>query len=81
MNEAEFRQAERDWYSRVEKITEQLTDIDDTIPELPVKDVVSTGIMVQQIHSADRSIRRPDLSNLQRRAVSSYKFQTILALH
>jgi hypothetical protein len=41
VNDAEFRQAERDWYSFVEKITEKLMDIDDTIPELPVKDVVS----------------------------------------
>ena len=39
-NDAEFRQAERDWYSFVAKLTERLTEIDDTIPELPVKDVV-----------------------------------------
>ena len=40
-NDAEFRQAERDWYSFVAKLTEKLTEIDDTVPELPVKDVVS----------------------------------------
>lgn len=41
MHDADFRQSERDWYSFVEKLTERLTEIDETIPELPVKDVVS----------------------------------------
>ncbi|KAK0282268.1 hypothetical protein LTR35_000675 [Friedmanniomyces endolithicus] len=40
MNDAEFRQAEKDWHSFVEQLTERLAAIDDTIPELPVKDVV-----------------------------------------
>ena len=40
VHDAEFRQAEKDWYSLVQKLTEKLMDIDDTIPELPVKDVV-----------------------------------------
>jgi len=41
VNDAEFRQAEKDWHSFVEQLTERLAAIDDTIPELPVKDVVS----------------------------------------
>lgn len=45
MNDAEFRQAERDWHSFVAKLTEKLIDIDDTIPELPVKDVVSIPVI------------------------------------
>ncbi|KAK3709399.1 hypothetical protein LTR37_010960 [Vermiconidia calcicola] len=40
MHDAEFRQSEQDWYSLVAKLTERLIEIDDTIPELPVKDVV-----------------------------------------
>ncbi|CZT24595.1 uncharacterized protein RCC_10320 [Ramularia collo-cygni] len=41
LHDAEFRQAEKDWHSFVEKLTERLVeDVDDTIPELPVKDVV-----------------------------------------
>ncbi|TKA69863.1 hypothetical protein B0A55_08920 [Friedmanniomyces simplex] len=40
MNDAEFRQAEKDWHSYVEQLTERLVEIDDTVPELPVKDVV-----------------------------------------
>jgi len=44
VNDAEFRQAEKDWHSFVEQLTERLAAIDDTIPELPVKDVVSTKV-------------------------------------
>ncbi|KAK5115440.1 hypothetical protein LTR85_009900 [Meristemomyces frigidus] len=40
MHDADFRASERDWHSFVEKLTETLTQIDDTIPELPTKDVV-----------------------------------------
>ncbi|KAK4508020.1 hypothetical protein PRZ48_001755 [Zasmidium cellare] len=43
MHDAEFRQAEKDWHSFVEKMTEKLTEVDETIPELPVKDVSRTG--------------------------------------
>ena len=39
MNDPEFRQAEKDFYSFVEAMTEKLTEIDESIPELPVKDV------------------------------------------
>lgn len=54
MNDAEFRQAERDWYSLVEKITEKLMEIDETIPELPVKDVVGLLKLVAPTHLADK---------------------------
>ncbi|KAK5115119.1 hypothetical protein LTR62_001816 [Meristemomyces frigidus] len=40
MNDLDFRQAEKDWYSFVEAITSRLVEIDDTVPELPVKDVI-----------------------------------------
>ncbi|WPG97720.1 Hypothetical protein R9X50_00050100 [Acrodontium crateriforme] len=40
MHDAEFRQSEQDWYSMVETLTEKLTEIDDTVPELPVKDLI-----------------------------------------
>jgi uncharacterized protein (DUF2461 family) len=50
VNDAVFRQAEKDWFSFVEKLTERLTEIDETVPELPVKDVVcTTPIEVQLI--------------------------------
>ncbi|KAG8629671.1 hypothetical protein KVT40_003536 [Elsinoe batatas] len=39
-HDPEFRQAENDWKSFVEKLTEKLTEVDDEIPELPVKDIV-----------------------------------------
>lgn len=40
MHDPDFRQSEKDWFSFVEKLSERLAEIDDTIPELPVKDVV-----------------------------------------
>ena len=41
MHDPDFRQAEKDWFSFVEKLTERLVEIDDTVPELPVKDIGS----------------------------------------
>lgn len=41
MHDADFRASEKDWHSFVEKLTERLIEIDDTVPELPVKDIVS----------------------------------------
>jgi hypothetical protein len=41
VHDPDFRQAEKDWFSFVEKLTERLVEIDDTVPELPVKDIVS----------------------------------------
>jgi len=39
-HEADFRQAETNWKNFVESLTEKLTGFDETIPELPAKDVV-----------------------------------------
>ena len=41
MHDPDFRQAERDWFSMAAALTERLVEIDDTVPELPVKDIVS----------------------------------------
>ena len=41
VHDPDFRQSEKDWFSFVEKLTERLVEIDDTVPELPVKDIVS----------------------------------------
>ncbi|KAF2721223.1 hypothetical protein K431DRAFT_338886 [Polychaeton citri CBS 116435] len=40
MHDPDFRQAEKDWFSFVEKLTERLVEVDDTVPELPVKDII-----------------------------------------
>ncbi|PSK33447.1 sterol 24-C-methyltransferase [Elsinoe australis] len=40
MHDPDFRQAEKDWKSFVECLTEKLMEVDDEIPELPVKDIV-----------------------------------------
>jgi hypothetical protein len=39
--DADYRSSLKDWNSFVESLTEELTKIDDTVPELPLKDVVS----------------------------------------
>jgi hypothetical protein len=39
--DADYRSSLKDWNSFVEALTEELTKIDDTVPELPLKDVVS----------------------------------------
>ncbi|KAH0294693.1 hypothetical protein KCU62_g12, partial [Aureobasidium sp. EXF-3399] len=38
--DADYRSSLKDWNSFVESLTEELTKIDDTVPELPLKDVV-----------------------------------------
>lgn len=43
VHDADFRQSEKDWHSFVEALTERLVEIDDSIPELPIKDLVSLG--------------------------------------
>jgi hypothetical protein len=40
VHDPDFRQSEKDWHGFVEKLTERLVEIDDTVPELPVKDIV-----------------------------------------
>ena len=47
MHDADFRQSERDWHSYVQQLTEKLIEIDDTVPELPVKDVVGLSVVLQ----------------------------------
>ena len=45
MHDPDFRQAERDWFSMAAALTERLVEIDDTVPELPVKDIVSCSLV------------------------------------
>jgi hypothetical protein len=40
MHDPDFRQSERDWKSFAECLTTKITEADDTVPELPFKDVV-----------------------------------------
>ena len=63
MHDPDFRQSEKDWFSFVEKLTERLVEIDDTIPELPVKDIVSRRLHQQNIRT--RSALREKLTAAQ----------------
>lgn len=40
INDPDFRQSEKDFRSFIEHLTERLVEVDDTVPELPVKDIV-----------------------------------------
>ena len=54
VHDADFRASERDWFGFVEKLTERLIEIDDTVPELPVKDIVSLRCMSSQAGRQNR---------------------------
>jgi uncharacterized protein (DUF2461 family) len=54
VHDPDFRQSEKDWFSFVEKLTERLVEIDDTVPELPVKDIVSCPL-----HAIPQEAGRP----------------------
>jgi len=56
VHDADFRASERDWHSFVEKLTEKLIEIDDTVPELPVKDIVSIDRAFGERTSPDQLI-------------------------
>ncbi|XDG06204.1 hypothetical protein ABKA04_005819 [Annulohypoxylon sp. FPYF3050] len=39
-NDKEYRRSLKDWESFVETLTEKIIEVDDTVPELPIKDVI-----------------------------------------
>ena len=40
MHDPEYRRSLKDWESFVETLTERIIEADETVPELPIKDVV-----------------------------------------
>jgi hypothetical protein len=40
VHDPDYRQSWKDWESFVESLTDKITEIDETIPELPPKDLV-----------------------------------------
>lgn len=47
MHDPDYRAAFQDFSTFTEKVSEKIMEADETIPELPVKDVVS---MVKEVH-------------------------------
>lgn len=43
-HDPDFRTSKKDWESFVETLSEKVSEIDATIPELPAKDLVSTDL-------------------------------------
>lgn len=44
MHDPDYRVSLKDWNSYVECLTQKIIEVDETVPELPVKDVVSHAI-------------------------------------
>lgn len=42
MNDPNYRASQNDFNSLVESLTQKVVSVDETIPELPIKDIVST---------------------------------------
>ena len=45
-HDADYRTSKKDWETFVESLNEKIIEKDDTIPELPVKDLVRTGTLI-----------------------------------
>jgi hypothetical protein len=48
VHDPDYRAAQKDWASFVESVTQKVVEIDDTIPELPVKDIVRESDSIRQ---------------------------------
>lgn len=46
VHDGDYRQSQKDWSSFVESLTEKIIEKDETIPELPPKDLVSAPDIV-----------------------------------
>lgn len=44
-HDADYRASKRDWDTFVESLTERIIEKDETIPELPAKDLVSSVLV------------------------------------
>lgn len=73
VHDPDFRQAENDFKAFLDVMTEKLIEVDDTVPELPVKDIV--GLHLAFIGPSDKDAL--DLPDIQRRALlkRSYALQ------
>lgn len=60
MHDPDYRVAVQDFNDFIGKLSERIIEIDETIPELPVKDIVS-GIL---FYSASKLMTASGLSNL-----------------
>ena len=49
MHDPDYRQSWKDWESFVETLTEKISELDETIPELPPKDLVWIGFSALQV--------------------------------
>lgn len=64
VHDADYRQSQKDWSSFVESLTEKVIEKDETIPELPPKDLVSVPDIVRWLSHC--LIPPIDFSNISR---------------
>ncbi|KAI4201848.1 MAG: hypothetical protein LQ348_001593 [Seirophora lacunosa] len=63
IHDAEYRQSKKDWDAFVEKMTEKMTELDETIPELPAKDLVRIDVQASclnpmyEVNNNDQTFR------------------------
>lgn len=70
VHDADFRASEKDWHSFVENMTEKLIEADDTVPELPVKDVVRrTHNIFWWVICSYTNLTMQGVSDISRRAI------------
>jgi len=68
VHDPDFRQSWKDWESFVETLTEKISEIDETIPELPPKDLVR---LVSCLFSLPTDTQSAGIQNLSRCQVLS----------
>ncbi|KAL8958366.1 MAG: hypothetical protein Q9193_004563 [Seirophora villosa] len=63
VHDADYRQSKKDWDAFVEKMTEKMTELDETIPELPAKDLVRIDVQASclkpmyEVNNNDQTFR------------------------
>lgn len=66
VHDPDFRQSWKDWESFVETLTEKISEIDETVPELPPKDLVCEPF---EANTVVANLLCTGLPNLPRRQV------------
>lgn len=71
MYDADYRTSKRDFDTFVESLTEKIIEKDETIPELPAKDVVCRFDKILLLKIAEMGSSMTDIPHLQRHTVQS----------
>lgn len=67
MHDPDYRVAVQDFHDFIGKLSEKIVEIDETIPELPVKDIVSGDLLCEMLR-----LTTSGLSDLSRYGLCSH---------